>query len=225
MKIGFGIKKVRKMKKMKIEKIKLTDLVPANYNPRQISKEEKKKLENSINNFGIVEPILINLSNNRIIGGHQRFDVLFDQHLLDNNIYAEVNLLRLNESYGWVFPDNDKNLESEDMEKALNLVLNRVSGDWNEEKLHQVFNDLQESGFNQMGLTGFDNSEITGFTGLNNKLNNDTLAENDEEVTLDSSMIIPEDEPEYDESIADGIETVTCPRCGYEIPKQDYSET
>jgi len=211
------------MKKMKIEKIKLTDLVPANYNPRQISKEEKKKLENSINNFGIVEPILINLSNNRIIGGHQRFDVLFDQHLLDNNIYAEVNLLRLNESYGWVFPDNDKNLESEDMEKALNLVLNRVSGDWNEEKLHQVFNDLQESGFNQMGLTGFDNSEITGFTGLNNKLNNDTLAENDEEVTLDSSMIIPEDEPEYDESIADSIETITCPRCGYELPKEDYS--
>ena len=208
---------------MKIEKIKLTDIVRANYNPRQISKEEKKKLENSINNFGIVEPILINLSNNRIIGGHQRFDVLFDQHLLDNNIYAEVNLLRLNESYGWVFPDNDKNLESEDMEKALNLVLNRVSGDWNEEKLHQVFNDLQESGFNQMGLTGFDNSEITGFTGLNNKLNNDTLAENDEEVTLDSSMIIPEDEPEYDESIADSIETITCPRCGYELPKEDYS--
>ena len=208
---------------MEIEKIKLTDLVPANYNPRQISKEEKKKLENSINNFGIVEPILINLSNNRIIGGHQRFDVLFDQHLLDNNIYAEVNLLRLNESYGWVFPDNDKNLESEDMEKALNLVLNRVSGDWNEEKLHQVFNDLQESGFNQMGLTGFDNSEITGFTGLNNKLNNDTLAQEDEEVTLDSSMIIPEDEPEYDESIADSIETITCPRCGYELPKEDYS--
>ena len=208
---------------MEIEKIKLTDLVPANYNPRQISKEEKKKLENSINNFGIVEPILINLSNNRIIGGHQRFDVLFDQHLLDNNIYAEVNLLRLNESYGWVFPDNDKNLESEDMEKALNLVLNRVSGDWDREKLHQVFNDLQESGVNQMGLTGFDNSEITGFTGLNNKLNNDTLAENDEEVTLDSSMIIPEDEPEYDESIADSIETITCPRCGYELPKEDYS--
>ena len=109
------------------------------------------------------------------------------------------------------------------MEKALNLVLNRVSGDWNEEKLHQVFNDLQESGFNQMGLTGFDNSEITGFTGLNNKLNNDTLAQEDEEVTLDSSMIIPEDEPEYDESIADSIETIICPRCGYELPKEDYS--
>ena len=196
---------------MKIEKIKLTDIVPADYNPRQISPEEKTKLKNSIDNFGIVEPILINLSNNRIIGGHQRFDVIFDEHLLDNDLYAtEDQLTAIAETKA-------------DMEKALNLVLNRVSGDWNEEKLQQVFNDLQESGFNQMGLTGFDNSEITGFTGLNNKLNNDTLAQEDEEVTLDSSMIIPEDEPEYDESIADSIETIICPRCGYELPKEDYS--
>lgn len=208
---------------MKIEKIKLTDIVPADYNPRQISPEEKTKLKNSIDNFGIVEPILINLSNMRIIGGHQRFDVIFDEHLLDNDLYAELNLLRLNESYGWVFPDNDKTLDSEDMEKALNLVLNRVSGDWNEEKLHQVFNDLQESGFNQMGLTGFDNSEITGFTGLtDNRLNNATIVE-DDDISLDETMIIPEEEPEYDESIADSIETITCPRCGYELPKEDYS--
>ena len=209
---------------MELERIKIIDISPAGYNPRTITDDEKTRLKNSIDNFGIVEPILINLQNhNQIIGGHQRFQILWEQYLLDNDLYAELNLLKLNDSYGWVFPDNDKNLESEDMEKALNLVLNRVSGDWDREKLHQVFNDLQESGFNQMGLTGFDNSEITGFTGLNNKLNNDTLAENDEEVTLDSSMIIPEDEPEYDESIADSIETITCPRCGYELPKEDYS--
>lgn len=208
---------------MEIEKIKLTDIVPADYNPRHISNEEKKKLENSIDNFGIVEPILINLSNNRIIGGHQRFDVLFDQHLLDNDLYAEVNLLRLNESFGWVFPDNDKTLESEDMEKALNLVLNRVSGDWDQNKLHVIFQDLKESGFNQMGLTGFNNDEITGFTGLTSSAieGSNTIVE--EDINLDNNLIIPEDEPEYDESIADSIETITCPRCGYELPKENYS--
>ena len=210
---------------MEIEKIKLTDIVPADYNPRHISNEEKKKLENSIDNFGIVEPILINLSNNRIIGGHQRFDVLFDQHLLDNDLYAEVNLLRLNESFGWVFPDNDKTLESEDMEKALNLVLNRVSGDWDQNKLHVIFQDLKESGFNQMGLTGFNNDERTGFTGLTNNMASadETSTVTDEDINLDNAMIIPEDEPEYDESIADSIETITCPRCGYELPKENYS--
>ena len=206
---------------MKIEKIKITDLVPAEYNPRKISEEEKQKLKNSIDNFGIVEPILIALSDNEIIGGHQRFDVLFDQYLLDNNIFKELNLLRLNESFGWVFPDNDKSLDSEDMKKALNLVLNRVSGEWDKEKVKAIFQEFQDSGFNNTSLTGFNNDEITGFMGLNDNLNDETNVE--EDINIDTSMIIPEDEPEYDESIADNIETITCPRCGYELPKQEYS--
>ena len=204
---------------MKISKIKITDIYPADYNPRTITENQKTKLKNSIDNFGIVEPILINLHNNRIIGGHQRFDVLLDQYILDNDLYAELNLLKLNDSYGWVFPDNDKNLDSEDMEKALNLVLNntKVQGTFDENKLVQVFNELNESGFNT-SLTGFNNEDIQGFQGLNEN----TIVE-EENFNLDTNMIIPEDEPEYDESIADGIETVTCPRCGYEIPKNEYT--
>ena len=204
---------------MQIEKIKITDIYPADYNPRTITEDQKTKLKNSIDNFGIVEPILINLHNNRIIGGHQRFDDLLDQYILNNALYAELNLLRLNDSYGWVFPDNDKDLDSEDMEKALNLVLNntKVQGTFDKEKLLNVFNDLQESGFNT-SLTGFNNDDIIGFKGLNNQ------ADVEKEVTLDTSMIIPEDEPEYDETIADSIETITCPRCGYELPKNEYPQ-
>ena len=152
---------------MQIEKIKITDIYPADYNPRTITEDQKTKLKNSIDNFGIVEPILINLQNNRIIGGHQRFQVLLDQYLLDNDLYAELNLLQLNESYGWVFPDNNNTLDSEDMEKALNLVLNntKVAGTFDKNKLVQIFNDLQESGFNT-SLTGFNNNDIQGFKEL-----------------------------------------------------------
>lgn len=205
---------------MQLEKIKITEIYPADYNPRQITEDQKTKLKNSIDNFGIVEPILINLHNNRIIGGHQRFDVLLDQYLIDNNFYAELNLLKLNDSYGWVFPDNDISLDSEDMEKALNLVLNntKVMGTFDEEKLVHIFTELNESGFNTE-LTGFNNEDITGFKGLNNQANVE------EDINIDTSMIIPEDEPEYDESIADSIETITCPRCGYELPKNEYSQT
>lgn len=209
---------------MQIEKIKITDIYPADYNPRTISKDEKTKLKNSIDNFGIVEPILINLHNNRIIGGHQRFDVLLDQYILDNDLYAELNLLKLNDSYGWVFPDNDKDLSSEDMEKALNLVLNntKVMGTFDGEKLAQVFNELNESGFNT-SLTGFNNEDILGFQGLKETATvEETSTVNEDDINLDTSMIIPEDEPEYDETIADSIETITCPRCGYELPKEEY---
>ena len=204
---------------MQIEKIKITDIYPADYNPRTITEDQKTKLKNSIDNFGIVEPILINLQNNRIIGGHQRFQVLLDQYLLDNDLYAELNLLQLNESYGWVFPDNNNTLDSEDMEKALNLVLNntKVAGTFDKNKLVQIFNDLQESGFNT-SLTGFNNNDIQGFKELSET--NNTV----EDINIDTSMIIPEDEPEYDETIADSIETITCPRCGYELPKNEYPE-
>ena len=214
---------------MKIEKIKIIDISPAGYNPRTITEDEKTRLKNSIDHFGIVEPILINLqNNNQIIGGHQRFQILWEQYLLDNDLYAELNLLRLNDSYGWVFPDNDITLDSEDMEKALNLVLNntKVMGTFDENKLVQVFTDLQESGFNT-SLTGFNNEDILGFQGLSEDKATveETSTVSEEDINLDTNMIIPEDEPEYDESIADGIETITCPRCGYEIPKSDYSET
>lgn len=213
---------------MELERIKIIDISPAGYNPRTITDDEKTRLKNSIDNFGIVEPILINLQNhNQIIGGHQRFQILWEQYLLDNDLYAELNLLKLNDSYGWVFPDNDITLDSEDMEKALNLVLNntKVMGTFDENKLVQVFNDLTESGFNT-SLTGFNNEDILGFQGLQETATvEETTTTTEEDINLDTNMIIPEDEPEYDESIADGIETVTCPRCGYEIPKQDYSET
>ena len=204
---------------MELEKIKITEIHPAEYNPRNITVDEKTKLKNSIDNFGIVEPILINLHNNRIIGGHQRFDLLLDQYILDNDFYAELNLLKLNDSYGWVFPDNDKNLDSEEMEKALNLVLNntKVMGSFDEDKLVNIFNELTESGFNT-SLTGFNNNDITGFKALN-----ETTTIEEDDFNIDTNMIIPEDEPEYDESIADGIETITCPRCGYELPKTEYS--
>ncbi|MBQ6443387.1 MAG: ParB N-terminal domain-containing protein [Methanosphaera sp.] len=214
---------------MQIEKIKIIDISPAGYNPRTITADEKTRLKNSIDHFGIVEPILIALqNNNQIIGGHQRFQILWEQYLLDNDLYAELNLLKLNDSYGWVFPDNDITLDSEDMEKALNLVLNntKVMGSFDEDKLVQVFTDLTESGFNT-SLTGFNNEDILGFQGLSEDKATveETSTVKEEDINLDTNMIIPEDEPEYDESIADGIETVTCPRCGYEIPKSDYSET
>ena len=55
---------------MNLEKIKITDIIPAEYNPRLISDEEMNKLRNSLKEFGLVDPIVVNLqdSNFRVIG-------------------------------------------------------------------------------------------------------------------------------------------------------------
>jgi len=60
------------------ETINIVEIKPSTYNPRQISNTEYNKLSNSINEFGVINPIIINLRNNHIIGGHQRYDVLYD---------------------------------------------------------------------------------------------------------------------------------------------------
>ena len=142
-----------------MDKISIVDIVPAEYNPRVISDDEFKKLSNSIGEFGLVDPIIINLKNNKIIGGHQRYDVLLNKYMLDNDFYANLNLIRLGD-IGWCFPNEDLKIKSEEHEKALNLALNKISGDWDFEKVNIILDELELNDFD-ISLTGF-NVDIDG---------------------------------------------------------------
>ena len=71
------------MKKyMKIERIKINKLKPATYNPRQISTKQYNDLKESIINFGLVDPIIVN-KDMTVIGGHQRLKVCKELTFLD----------------------------------------------------------------------------------------------------------------------------------------------
>ena len=159
---------------MQFDKIKLTDIVPADYNPRKISEAEKQKLKNSLSEFGLVDPIVINLKNNHIIGGHQRYDAILDQYMQDGEFITDLNLIKLGD-IGWVFTDTDLKVESLEHEKALNIALNKISGEWDTDKLEEVFTDLKINNFN-IDLTGFDNLEISN---LSDNLTDET--DNDDE--------------------------------------------
>lgn len=67
---------------MNIQKIKITELKPAEYNPRKDLKPEDieyQKIKRSITEFGYVAPIIIN-NDMTVISGHQRLKVLeFDK--------------------------------------------------------------------------------------------------------------------------------------------------
>jgi len=165
---------------MNIEKANINDLISPDWNPRQITETEMEKLKTSIKEFGYVDPIIVNSYNNHIVGGNQRYLALKELG------YNEVEVLYINE------PDILK-------EKAMNIALNKISGEWNQDKLDVVLEEIQLSDID-ITLTGFDEIEFTN-------------------LSEDEDYIIPDDEPEYDESIADDIETIICPSCGYEIPK------
>ena len=126
---------------MQFQSYKIADLIPASYNPRKKLKpgdKEYEKIKNSIKEFGYVEPIIIN-SDMTIIGGHQRATVLADLG------YTEVECIVV---------DIDKTKE-----KALNVALNKITGEWNKELLADLIKDLEDSAFD-VGITGFEPPEI-----------------------------------------------------------------
>ena len=128
--------------------IKLNDIVPASYNPRKISAKEYANLENSLDEFGLVDPIIVNLKNNRIISGHQRFDILYSQNPND-----DVYLLKLGD-IGWVIKDKNMVIRDEAHEKALNLALNRIRGEFDIPRLNDILDELMD--LNLTEITGFD---------------------------------------------------------------------
>lgn len=158
---------------MKKEKINITDINPADYNPRKISGGDYEKLTQSIKTYGLVDPIIINLNDNTVIGGHQRYDVLMDMYM-DNEIDKELSLLKLGD-IGWVFTDDQLNVKDENYEMALNLSLNKISGEWDDEKLAVVLEDLEVNGFD-VELTGFDSEEVKQMTFVEDKDEFDELA-------------------------------------------------
>ena len=126
---------------MEIKELPLKELKSAAYNPRKKLKKgdkEYEKIKQSLLKFGYVDPIIVN-EDLTVIGGHQRLTVLKD---LDY------------ETAKCVIVD----LPKED-EKALNIALNKITGQWDEALLADLLLDLQESDFN-LDLTGFEPPEI-----------------------------------------------------------------
>ena len=127
---------------MNIEKKNVKDLLPADYNPRKDLKPgdpEYEKLKRSIEQFGYVEPVIWNQQTGCVVGGHQRLKVLIDMGITEVDVVV-------------VDMDADK-------EKALNIALNKISGEWDTEKLALVIADLQGADFD-VSLTGFDPEEL-----------------------------------------------------------------
>ncbi len=126
---------------MEFKKLKIDALIPASYNPRKKLKPgdaEYEKIKNSITEFGYVDPIIVN-SDMTIIGGHQRWSVLKALG------YDEVDCVVI---------EIDKTKE-----KALNIALNKVTGEWNKELLADLIKDLQSLDYD-VSMTGFEPPEI-----------------------------------------------------------------
>ncbi len=129
---------------MKIQKIALSRVNPVEYNPRKDLRPqdpEYKKLLRSIDEFGFVEPLIWNRKTGNLLGGHQRLKILLAKGIKE----AHVSIVDL----------------PLDKEKALNIALNKISGDWDEDKLAKLLEDLSVCPDFDVSLTGFDLPEVS----------------------------------------------------------------
>ena len=114
---------------MKTQTLKLSDIKAATYNPRKQLKPgdaDYERLKNSITNFGLVEPIIVNQRNMTLVGGHQRYTVLKDL----GETETEAIIVDLDE----------------EGEKTLNIALNKIEGGWDNEKLKDILSELPTEG-------------------------------------------------------------------------------
>lgn len=109
------------------EKRKVRDIIPADFNPRKRNEEKQGKLAESIDYFGQVDTLVINLDNG-LISGERRLEVYVDKGLLDELLDVRVPSRMLTE---------------EEVKKYM-LLANTHAGEWDLPKLEAHFSGLYE---------------------------------------------------------------------------------
>lgn len=127
---------------MAIEYVPISVLKPAQYNPRKWDKVKEDQLKQSIETFGMVDPLVVNRAPNRknvVIGGHFRL------HVAKQMGFKEMPIVYVRIS------DITK-------EKELNVRLNKNTGDWNWDMLA----DFDETFLENVGFSSEELDKVFG---------------------------------------------------------------
>ena len=122
-----------------LRRLPLSQLRPADYNPRTISPEALGRLTKSLAELGNLSPITFNVRTGTVVGGHQRLKCLAAMGSEEIDVWC-VDL-------------------SPEQEKAANLTLNVSTGEWDDARLAEILRELQAVEVD-MDLTGFAPAQI-----------------------------------------------------------------
>ena len=127
------------------ERRKLSDLIPWPRNPRQIKGANAVLLNESLDDFGLVETIAIG-PGNEVYNGHQRLNVWAAEHGPDFVVDVRVS---------------SRELEEKERERLVVLLHKGAAGEWDFDTLANEFDlpELLEWGFTPFEL-GIDAEEV-----------------------------------------------------------------
>ena len=154
---------------MDIQYYKAQDLIMAEYNPRQLTKDQYTQLKDSIERFGLVDPLIVNKNKDRkniLVGGHQRLRIARKMGMVDIPC-VEVDLKL-------------------DQEKELNIRLNKNVGEWDYDSLANYFDvgELMDWGFTDDELQFYEEEPEQGL------IDDDEIPEVEEAITKQGDLWI-----------------------------------
>jgi len=118
---------------------KISELQPASYNPRKISSDALGRLTKSLSELGNLQPITWNAKTGNIVGGHQRLKCYSALQKEEVEVWAV-----------WL---------DETQEKAANIALNKLSGEFDLPALKDLIEEL-DTGEIDLDITGFGVDEL-----------------------------------------------------------------
>lgn len=188
---------------MKVKEIKIREIKDCPFNPRvKLLKTdtEYQKIKNSLETYGVVEPLVVNEYNWHCVGGNQRLNVLRDMGV------SSVPCVLINE-------------EDLMQEKAMCIALNKVKGEWDEDKLTELLTETKISGYETGFILDDDDEDSPAFE----------IYSEDEEKELeapltgeeqDSEMPTEDDEEEPNMDVA----FIKVGDFGFKVPAEEYQE-
>lgn len=144
---------VSRFVKFETRTVRRSDIKLPDYNPRRMSKEARRRLERSIAEDGLVEPLVWNVRTGNLVGGRHRLEIL-DEKEGGQDYEVVVAAIDVDEA----------------RERKINVKLNNPSmqGEFDEDKLQELLSafpvlEWEEFGFSPMEievLAGLDTSEF-----------------------------------------------------------------
>ncbi len=122
---------------MNVKLVPVSKINPAPYNPRVEllpGDREYQQIEASLDEFGLIDPLIWNEATGHLVGGHQRYNILVAKGR--KSVHCSV-----------------VSIKDEKKEQALNIALNQ-GGRWDLSKLDALLPPLTEAGL--APITGFD---------------------------------------------------------------------
>lgn len=169
--------KESKIKQSESREMQRSQINFANYNPRKMPAEARKKLKANIKRVGILGGIVWNEVTGNLVSGHQRLSVIdevnkFNSETNENDYSIRVEVVQMDEK----------------TEKEQNIFMNNrnVQGDFDSDMLRGMLDGID---YNLAGLNDFD-LNMLGIGEMDLNINNDIWRKDD---VLDDSLSIIDD--------------------------------